>query len=288
MNDTARAYWMLLLICGLWGISFPIMEALLSSISPLLFVFVRYSLSAMIVTVIFHKRLRTITKLDLRYSARIALPFAFAASLQMLGLANSSSTNTAFITGMTVIVIPIMMWLTKQQKLHKTTIWAIVLSFIGVFLMSGILSANPNLQSGDLLVFLGTIAFALQIIQLGKLGKKVDYAILSIVQFYMAALVAGVLLLWLEPIRLEYHLQMFGQIGFIVIVCSVGALLIQNKYQHHIPSTHVGVIFLLEPVTALLFSLVLGYTVSVQQVLGAGIILLGMLLVIMNGDDAIA
>lgn len=275
-----KAYSMLLFICIVWGISFPIMDSLLQHISPMLFVSIRYGLSAIALSVLFPNKIKTLRIYDIKYGLYVGIPFAFAVSLQMLGLQHSSPTNVAFITGMTAVVVPLLHWLLDKVLPTKTLLLAIVLSFVGLFIMSGVF-ASGGVQISDSIVLVGTVAFALQIIHLEKLGK-VDYTKITLIQFYSSALLSLLFMFCFETVQFKGSTTIYMQLFFIVMICSVLALLIQNKYQHHINSTEVGIIFLSEPVSAILFSLFLGIQITWNQWLGASIILIALCIAIVG------
>lgn len=282
MSTSVKAHSILILICILWGISFPIMESMLLIISPLTTVWLRYTSASLVMTLIFFKQIRSIKLSECIQSLSVAIPFAIAVIFQMIGLQSTSSTNAAFITGMTVVAIPLVLFATRGKRPSKSTVVALILCTLGLLVMSGVVQGGESIRYGDLIVLIATIAFAFQIIHIEKIKGSISYIKLTVLQFYIVSIVSGIMMVVSKQPTFTMSYELFAQFLYLVIVCTVVALLLQNKYQHHVSSIHVGIIFLLEPVAALWMALLLGYTLGVSQWIGALTILIGTIVAIMD------
>ncbi len=274
-----KAYLMIILITVLWGISFPIMDFCLGIINPYNFVFIRYFTSALFMTVVCFKAIKTIDKKHMLYSSIIGVPFALAVTMQMVGLDRTTSVNAAFLTGLTVIVVPIIVWLKDKNIPNKVTFLGIFISIIGVSFLT-LANGFTGVNSGDLIVFFATICFSFQIYLLGKHGEMIDPVKLTIIQFYIVSFFTLPFVKFTEINPQYFSSKMILYLLFIIVICTVWALGVQNKFQHMVNASHVGIIFLLEPVLALFTSYLMGDVVTLNQIIGATILMISMVFII--------
>jgi drug/metabolite transporter (DMT)-like permease len=273
------SYGSLIFITILWGISFPIMAQTLDYLPPYLFVAIRYLMSAFLMTIFFWKKIIKTDFHHVRSAILIGLPFALAVIGQLVGLNFTSTTNAAFLTGLTVIVVPIIIWLIDHEVPTRSTTLGIVISLIGVAIMT--LNGHMKINLGDIIVFIGTIGFSIQIYVLGKLGDKLDSVILTTLQFYIVGLSALPLSLMFESYKYVMNFKLIFNLLFIILICTIFALTIQNRVQSFIPSSHVGIIFLLEPVVAMITAFLMGDIITLSQLLGSIIIIISMFIIIL-------
>lgn len=278
-----NAYIMLITITILWGISFPVMDYLLNHINPYNFIMIRYLISAILMTIIYFKTIKSIDYKHIKASISIGVPFAIAAISQMVGLEKTTSTNAAFITGLTVIIVPIIMWIFDKVKPNGWTKVGIIGSLIGVAIMTNVTSFK-SINIGDVIVFIGTIGFGGQICLIGKLASKLDPIKLTLIQFYVVSICTMPFVNIDNLANMQLDFKMVLGLCFIVCVCTVFALTVQNKVQHYVSSAHVGIIFLLEPVASIIFSKLLGDIISINQVIGALLIILSMIIILLKGN----
>lgn len=279
-----NSYGVLIAIIVIWGISFPVMDKALSYMPPLCFVAIRFLSSALLMTIFFWKRIVRADLYQIKASLLIGLPFAVGVIFQLIGLDHTSTTNAAFITGLTVAVIPAIQWIFEKTKPTKITFIGILLSLVGVAFMSLSFQGEAQANIGDLLVFIGTIGFSVQIYTLGRIGKTIDAIVSTTFQFYIVGLCALAGSIAFEQPQIVFDKNLFFGFAFIVLLCTVVAVVGQNVAQPQVPSIHVGIIFLLEPVVAMFFARILGDVITLQQFIGAMIIIASMLLIVLFGE----
>jgi len=208
----------------------------------------------------------------------------FAGSaLQQAGLAITSAANSGFITGLYVVIVPILLVLFGRQRLSWKTWISALVATIGIFLLSfqGTLETNP----GDMLVLAGAVAWAIHLIVLGKLAHQMDILQLSIGQF----LIAGVLNLAAGAI---FELDTFG--GIILAwpaiiyagICSTAiGFSLQAIGQRNSHPADAAILLSMEAVFAALFGyLLLNERLSGVQIFGCTLILGSILLAQLNGN----
>lgn len=277
------SYSLLIFITVLWGISFPIMDQTLAYIPPFMEVALRYLISAFLMTILFWKKIIKMDLLHIRSALIIGLPFALGVIGQLAGLKHTSTTNAAFITGLTVIVVPIIMWIAEHDIPTKSTAAGILFSLIGVAFMS--FQDQMQINKGDIIVFIGTMGFSVQIYMLGKIGEKLDSLILTILQFYIVGLCALPLSLSFESFHYVLDVKLVVDFIYIIIICTIFALTIQNKVQPYVPASHVSIIFLLEPVSAMIAAFLMGDVIMLSQLIGAIIIMISMVIIMVPHQE---
>jgi drug/metabolite transporter (DMT)-like permease len=200
------------------------------------------------------------------------------AALQQLGLQTTTAANAGFITGLYVVLIPLLMAVFWRQRASARILLAAALAGGGMFLLSA--GGRLILAPGDLLVFLGAILWALHVIAIGLLVKKVDFVHLAAGQY----LVCSILNLGL--FFFAGH-QALGEsspgVWWAVIytgVLSIGiGYTLQGYGQREAPPADAAIILSMEAVFAAAFGWVLlGETLSAVQILGCALVLAGILL----------
>lgn len=206
-----------------------------------------------------------------------ALLFA-AAGLQQAGLATTSISNASFITGLYVVLVPVILSLIWRQQISWFTWGAVGFSVIGVMLLS--LQGEMKLSSGDALELASAVMWSLQIILVGWLSSKgADVLRFSITQFatcgvlnlaFAAALHgSGALAIQTTWLAILYSALFPIAMGFTL----------QISGQRHAPPADASLIMSSEAVFGTLFGfMILGEVLTPQQIGGCLLILAAMVL----------
>jgi drug/metabolite transporter (DMT)-like permease len=203
--------------------------------------------------------------------------FLFAGYLfQTWGLIYTTPSKSAFLTGFSVILVPLLLVL-FGVRVGSVTLLGGVLGLFGIYLLvapSGMATVNR----GDMLTLAGSLSFAVHIVLVGHYTKKFSFLHLVPVQ----VLVVGLLSLVALSIVPDQTLHWTGRLAVAILVTAVlatgVAFSVQNWAQQYTPAAHTALIFALEPVFAALFSrLVMGEHLGGRVLLGSGLILAGMI-----------
>jgi drug/metabolite transporter (DMT)-like permease len=205
-------------------------------------------------------------------------------AFQQAGLQYTTAGNAGFITGLYVVLIPLFMALVWRQR-PRPIIWlAALLAATGLFLLST--SGKMHLNPGDALVLVSAIFWALHVILVGQLVGHVDVMTLAIGQYLVCGLANLVAGLALEPNGFS------GLVGFWWVVAYTGIISVGLGYtlqvvgQRVAPPSDAAIILSMEAVFAAFSGwLFLGETLMPSQILGCGIMLVGMLLAQLHRED---
>ena len=217
-------------------------------------------------------------------------------SCQTVGLQYTTPSKSAFITGMFVVLVPVIVAVSGRKLPSGWTVIGVVAAFVGLYLLTiGPNVADPaspkrgemwgtiGINFGDLITLGSAICFALHIYVLGRLTQRYPFKVLSVLQVVVSAVLMGATIP-LERPRLVLTPQAVFAILFTGLVCTAAAFSIQAWAQQFTPPTHTALIFVLEPVFAALTSYVLlGEHLGARGTVGAILILGGILVSELKG-----
>ncbi len=277
----ARAELALAGVTIMWGTTFVIVKAALADISTFLYLALRFSVAAIVLVVIYRKAVR-----------RAALgPGLLAGGLlftayvfQTLGLKLTTPSKSAFLTGLSIPLVPLASSLVYRSKPRVVEVAGILVATFGMVLMTLPAAAAPfAISRGDLLSFLCAVTFALHIVVIAHYSPIMGFESLAVIQIVVAAVAGLVLSPFAEPVR--FHLTA----GTVVTILITGLLATALAFttmawaQQYTSATRAALIFALEPVVAWITSYVLtGETIAFRGKVGAAAILAGILLVEMT------
>lgn len=272
----AKAELLLFVITFIWGSTFVITKDLLGAISPFLYMFFRFALSAMVLFAVFPSIRKGWTKGTFLRGAGLGLMLFAGFAFQTVGLGSTTASKSAFITGMLVVFTPIWQIILERRAPKLGNIIGVVLVTIGLYLLTS--PSGSGFTTGDAMTLVCASLFGVYIVTLDMWGKGHDAAQLTMVQFLVAAVGGLGGSVFLEQSFLESSMRLAGQLVYLVIFATVIALYIQTAYQKDTTPTRSAVIFSMEPVIAAIFAYVVaGERIGSIGILGGGIIVAGLL-----------
>lgn len=269
-----------------WGATFVLVKAALDHVSPLLFLALRFSLATVALLAIFrvtHPKWHA-AGWDHPWRAIFAgaLTGSFLFSgylLQTLGLRLTSAPKSAFITGLTSVMVPLLAALVYRNRPQVSEVVGVLVATVGMGLMT-LQGALGSISKGDLLTFFCSIGFAAHIVTLGHFSEHVSFELLSVGQIGAAALWSLSLFWWVESPRLEWQPVLVYAILITGLLATALAFTLQAWAQQYTTSTRTALIYMLEPVFAWVTSFFLmGEGLAPRAALGAALILGGVILV---------
>ncbi len=264
----------------IWGSTFVVVKTALENISPILFLAVRFSLATVALTAFFLPRRRISWDWRTAGAGSLAGVFLFSGYLtQTLGLRLTSAPKSAFITGLTSVMVPLVAALVYRSRPQLSEVVGIAVATAGLGLLT-LQGAGRAVNPGDLLTCLCAIGFAAHIVVLGHFSERMSFELLSVTQLGAAAALCLSLFWWAEPLRVEWRPAVVGAILVTGLLATALAFTIQAWAQQYTTSTRTGLIYMLEPVFAWVTSFVLvGEGLSGRSAAGAVLILSGVALV---------
>lgn len=282
------AHILLIGVVLVWGCTFPLVKSALQDISPLLFNLLRMTLAALVLLTLNHRALRGLTRSELRLCLTAGLFLALGYSFQTSGLAHTTPSKSAFLTGLVVVMVPILALIPgvappTAPKPNAIVFLGAILAFIGLILLTSTPGTGAALLSGmhlgEWLTLLCAIAFAAHLLSLAHAAPQLSARRLGTLQIAFAAC----FMLLALPLggRPQLHLTPTAILALAItaLLATAAAFTIQSWAQQLLPPTHTALILTLEPVFAALTSLLFFHErFGPREILGAALILAGILL----------
>lgn len=197
------------------------------------------------------------------------------ATFQQYGMVYTTASNAGFITGLYVVIVPILGLLRKQYP--HFTIWiAALLAAVGLYLLS--VTEGFSIFFGDLLVLIGAVFWAVHVVIIGVLSPKVSALKLALIQYLVCSVLSTILALTTEQNTLEGVLDASIPILYGGLL-SVGiAYTLQVIAQKKAPPAHAAIILSLEAVFAALGGwIILNEQLGGRELAGCALMMLGIL-----------
>jgi drug/metabolite transporter (DMT)-like permease len=204
--------------------------------------------------------------------------FAGAAG-QQVGLVMTSVTNAGFITSLYIAMVPFVSWAILRTSVRPLVLVAVAVSLAGAWLLTD--NGVTALSAGDFLVAGSALLFALHIVLVGAFQKAAHRPFfLSFTQYWVTALVAGVVGFAVEPVSWQSLRAAAPTIAYAGILSGGVGYTLQIVAQRYTPATEAALIMSLESVfAAVAAAILLGERLTLLAALGCGLIMLGVVLV---------
>ncbi|HMC63288.1 MAG TPA: DMT family transporter [Candidatus Solibacter sp.] len=268
---------------AIWGATFVLVKEALGGISPALFLAARFSLATVALLVLF----RGIWKGPVRWKSLVGggVTGIFLYSgflLQTLGLRLTTPPKSAFITGLSTVMVPLLAALVYRIRPQVAEVAGVLVATVGMGLMT-LEGDVGSISRGDWLTFSCAIAFSAHIVTLGHFSERMSFELLSVTQVGFAALAALLLLPWVETPQVQWRPVVIWAIMITGLLATALAFTVQAWAQHYTTSTRTALIFALEPVFAWMTSYcITGEGLSGRAAAGGALILSGVVLVEMK------
>ncbi|BDC49172.1 membrane protein [Bryobacterales bacterium F-183] len=283
-NNALKADLALVFISFVWGATFVVIKRALDDISPILFLAVRFLLAAALLALYFRRDWfpsRAHWKGGAIVGACLAIGYAF----QTVGLAGTTPANAGFITGFYIPLVPLLMALVQRRLPSAAEGLGVLMATVGLVLLT-LPAEGFSVRRGDILVLLGAISFAGQILFLAHYSKSIPYKVISFTQVAVSGVLASATFWWIDqPVK-----AVWGSSAVWIAVISTAvfatavAFAVQSWAQAYATPTRTALIFALEPVFAWVTSYVMeGEILTPRAAVGALAIFAGIVLVELRG-----
>lgn len=281
----------LLFVTLLWGGTFVIIKGALDDSSAMLFISVRFAIASIIMIPIAIKKRKYFSKESVILGFILGLILFVSFATQTAGLKFTTVTKSGFITGSTVVMIPILQTIIEKRKPTMGTLLGTFIVFVGiVFLSSGgnsIISLftelGSNFNIGDLLTVACAFTYALYMVYLDVLSKKINFWVLLLMQiFTTTALGFAATFIFdvtnIEPMRIEFTKNLIFALLYTSILATIVTTALQTKFQKRVTPTKAGIVFSFEPIFAATFAFfILGEQMNSFGLIGCVLIFCGLI-----------
>lgn len=284
---------LLLTSAVIWGFAFVAQRAGMEHVGPYIFNGIRFGLGAL---ALLPFTLRSLRKGDSAGGRKVLIVGAiagtilfFGASLQQTGLVYTTAGKAGFITGLYVVLVPIL-GLPIGVKTGLGTWLGILLAAVGLYLLS--FTGGFSISPGDLMVLGGTFFWASHVLLIGAMTSRFNPLVLATAQFCTCSLLSLAAAALFEPVTMS------GIRGAAIPILYGGFLSVGIAYtlqvfaQRNTPPSHAAIILGLETVFAALGGwVVLDEVIPPRGLVGCAFILAGIVLsqsFVKTGKPAVA
>ncbi len=258
-------------MAALWGGTFPAMKHAFQTSDPMPFLAARFALASVALWggMRLTGRRPQVTQWGVATGVLVFLGFAF----QLEGLAGTSATKSAFITGLNAPLVPAVEFLAFRRRPPFRSILAVSLGVIGLGLLTGAIWGIP-LSRGDALTLVCAFIWAAQVVAVDRMARSTDPASLALSQFLPTPVLAALLSPLLGERSLPTTWPAAASAAYTGLLATALAFFLQAWAQARIPPESAALGLLAEPVFAAAFSwALLGEGLTPAQAAGAALIL---------------
>lgn len=271
---------LLLLMLGtaFWGVSFSFVKSSVLDNSPYLFLTYKFALAAITLIVLFCRRFASTRFKDIAIGVLTGLPLLFGSIFQTIGLQQTSVTNSAFITGLDVLLIPILKALFFKQKVNNKIWFSCVVAMVGLYLI--VAQHGLIFNSGDIWTALCAVFFASYVMAVGYYSNRCDAIVTVCIALVTCSVGSGIAAMF-ENHAVAFPVEpIFWQgVLFAGLLGTAYMYAIQSIAQQYVSEEKIALTYLCEPIfAAVVGALLLGETITQTTILGGALILSALLI----------
>ena len=289
-----RAYLLMLVVEAIWGSTFVIVKGALTDATPAAFNLLRMTLAFAVLAAAYHRYWRGIRPWQFAAGALAGLCLAAGYQFQTTGLVRTTPSKSAFITGLVVVMVPLLSSIPGLRSPGaRPPRWNVflgaALAFAGILLLTAPAVAHsgsglgavaamlPDLASintGDLLTLGCALAFAFHCLVLGHFSPRIAFQPLALLQVGFCTVFMALSLPLLEHPHIHWTSNLVIALGISAVLATAAAFSVLSWAQRVLPSTHIALLMTLEPVFAWFTSFaVTGERLGLRPASGALLIL---------------
>jgi drug/metabolite transporter (DMT)-like permease len=254
-NRPVPAVLALVLVTAVWGVTFVQVKDAVALYPLFAFLAVRFWIATLTLAVPGLPRVRSLGRPGFVGGAFLGLLLAAGYTLQTAGLERTTVSTTGFITGMYVVLTPLIALVLVRSRIGLSVWGGVVLSTIGLAMLSGI---HAGSVTGDLLVLAAAAVYSLQIVLMERYAPRYDAVAFTFVEMLAAGVALGVVAAALGDLHLPHGWTVWGALLVTGVFASALAFLVQTWAQRRTSATRTALAFTMEPVWTAFF----GYTLA--------------------------
>lgn len=273
---------MLLGVAAIWGLAFVYQKTAMDHIGPYLFLAARATIAAIVLLPLALREDRALATGPApsfwMISLAGGLSFFIGGILQQIGLVTATVTNTGFLTGLYVVITPLMMWLILRRH-PRLYVWpAVALAFVGTWLLGG--GTLSGFSTGDWLVAASAIFWSAHMLVIEHSGRHARPIGFTTVQFAVVAVISAIGAALFETISIARLADAMFEIAYVGVLSSALTFTVLAMAMKYTPAVEATILVSMETVFAALCAVILlGEWLPAIGWLGAGLMFCASLVV---------
>ena len=265
----------LLLVTATWGSTFILIKDLLDRVPTLDFLAVRFTIAAVAMLIVAPRAVGRLSTETRRRGVIVGIVYGFAQILQTAGLAHTDASVSGFVTGMYVVLTPVIAAAVLRQRIGVLSWCAVALATVGLAFLS---LRGLSVGFGEAITFASAILYATHIVLLSAWSTARDAYGLAVVQMAIIGVMCFAATGW-NGVVIPDRATDWASIAYMAVVAGAIAMLAQTWAQAHLPATRAAIIMTMEPVFAATFAIGLGDEhLTVRIGAGGALVLAAMLI----------
>lgn len=274
---------MLLLVTFFWGLTFPIVKSALYYSTPDTFLTIRFLVASLVMAIFLRKGRNIFSLNNVKHGLIAGFLLFIGYYFQTVGLKYTSAADSGVITGIYVVILPVLSYLYLRHRIYRVDVAATLVAFAGLIVMSLSSETTGTSLLGNLLTLICGVGYAVQIIYVSKHSRNIDSSAFTFYQLAFLTVFAA-LVIPISPGGL-------GGINLYVVFAAIFTALLGSVFGYYISTvaliyvepTIAGIIFVCEPIFAAIASVIIGHeTLGRFVILGASVMVVAMFMTTVN------
>jgi drug/metabolite transporter (DMT)-like permease len=266
----------LLGVTAVWGYTFLVVQDAVAHMPVMDFLAWRFLVASVVMIALRPTCLRNVTRLELLRGVGLGTILGLGYIAQTYGLRYTSAAISGFITGMFVVLTPVMSWMLLRRRTNRNTWMVVALATVGLALLS---LNGRSVGIGDLLTLGCAVFFAIHIVGLGEWSSQYEPYAFSLLQIGAVAVIS-LIAATPEGIAVPPDPGVWEVVGITGVLATAVAFFVQTWAQSLVSATRAAVVMTMEPVFAGLFAVVIGGNqLTLRTLAGAACILAAMFII---------
>lgn len=279
ISEKKKADLLLFVTASGWALSTILIKMFSESLPVYHIMSVRYVMALLIIVIVQHKEIRLVKKSDWLPGIVLGILTFGAFALAIMSLYYTSASKSGFLVAMSVLFVPVVNTIKKRRLPNHWIVISVVLSLIGLFMISGMNGGRFNF--GDMLALLCAACYTVYIMIMDVYTKRIHASVLVFIQFLVVAVISVVMMFIFEDINVQSITINWFPLVVIGIFGTAITNFAQVKAQKTASPESVGLILLGEPLfTLIMAAIILQETILLQGVIGAVVMLTAMVITV--------
>lgn len=270
----------LLVVTAVWGSTFFLIKDLLQHLSAEDFLALRFTLAAVAGVVVFHRQLQRASARVWRDGLVLGTLYFGGQLLQTVGLRTTDASVSGFITGIYVVLTPIIVGVILRERLTGRIWLACAITTLGLMVLS---LRGLTVAGGEVITLMSAFLYALHIALMGRWARHANAFALAVIQMITIAALATATAAR-DGFALPATTGAWVSVVYMAVVAGLLAMVAQTWAQSLLHPATAAIIMVTEPVFAAFFAIVFGREAATGRLLvGGTLIFVAMMLTEVGG-----
>ena len=270
---------------AVWRSTFFLIRDLVQAVPAVDFLALRFVLSSALMLLLWHRQLLALTRRQFQAGLLLGGIYGLAQVGQTIGLAHTAASVSGFVTGLYVVLTPVLGAIILRERITRPVAIAVGLATAGLAIIS---LSGVSFGFGEVVTLSAAGLYALHILGLARVSRAdvvIGMSVAQMLAITVVCLIGGAP----SGYTLPTEPKQWAQVAYMVLFASIGALLVQTWAQSQLSATRAAIVMTTEPVFAAGFAVAFGGEVlTARLIIGGALVLAAMYAVELPAPPVIA